>query len=103
MDVDQQKIEEMFGNKEDIEEEKEEKADLEDEDIISNFMEVDQSLIPTNLYLLTPDFYFTLLPLDKTLEELTKRYYKINCSICHKITKRGTLCLVCGKYLCVAS
>lgn len=36
---------------------------------------VDPNLIPTALYLLTPDFYFTLPKFCKTLEELTKTYY----------------------------
>mmetsp|Transcript_3959 Transcript_3959/g.3314 ORF Transcript_3959/g.3314 Transcript_3959/m.3314 type:complete len:146 (+) Transcript_3959:456-893(+) len=94
-----------FENEEDLsafEEEKinpdeENKEDKEEEIVI------DKSLIPTNLFMITPDLYFTLPNLDKTLELLTKRYYKKNCSLCKKITKRGAICLVCEDYICVTS
>jgi hypothetical protein len=54
----------------------------------------DPNTIPTSLYMITPDYYFTLPEVDRTLEELTMKYYKIKCSLCHKITKRGAICLI---------
>jgi len=54
-------------------------------------IKIPDDIIPTNLYLLTPDYYFTLLPLDPTLEQLTKKYYKKECSLCQKLTKRGAI------------
>lgn len=38
----------------------------------------DPNLISDALYLLTPDFYFTLPKLPSSLEEFTKTYYKKN-------------------------
>lgn len=54
----------------------------------------DPDTIPTSLYMITPDYYFTLQKLDRTLEELTMKYYKIKCSLCNKISKRGAVCLI---------
>ena len=85
------------------EEMEEEKVVMEDNYEIMAIKVTDKTLIPTNLYLLTPDYYFTLLPLDKTLAKLTKKYYKKNCSLCQKITKRGAICLSCGNYMWVSS
>ena len=60
---------------------------------------IEPYLIPTALYLITPDYYFTLPKLEDTLEKLTKEYYKQNCSLCNKITKRGAICLTCKDYI----
>ena len=61
------------------------------------------NLIPNNLYLITLDFDFLLPKLPQTLQEFTKEYYKKDCSFCHKITKRGAVCLTCQDYMCMVS
>lgn len=63
----------------------------------------DINVIPTNLYLNTPDHYFTLPTLPKTIEELTKKYYKKKCAFWNKLSRRGAICLSCGEYLWVGS
>jgi hypothetical protein len=65
--------------------------------------EQDPSLIPNNLYLITLDFDFLLPKIPQTLEEFTKEYYKKDCCFCHKITKRGAVCLTCKDYMWMVS
>lgn len=80
----------------------EEKVDTSVNEKPQELKKIDPTLIPTNLYLITSDYFFTLPKFWKTLEQLTKEYYSKKCSLCKKITKRGSICLMCKEYMCVA-
>lgn len=53
----------------------EEKVDTSEIEPPQELKKIDPTLIPTNLYLITPDYFFTLPKICKTLEQLTKEYY----------------------------
>lgn len=95
-----------FNNMEISKESVDTQMEIEEEKIDTSVSKQKKSLnpnmIPTWWYMITPDFYFTLPKLCKTLEEMTKKYYNKHWSLCDCISKRGAIWLVCEEYIWTA-